>query len=227
MEGHRDSKASLAYRGAVVRRLSYRMAAGSVMAALVVGLTAVPAFALTWTVMPGGNFSGAASTGSTVLTDTGTTTSVTCTNSKIIGHLDGGFHATGYHIGKITNAVFTNCSDTANSVSFTVTPIAASFPWFVNANSYASPIASGRVTGIQLDLAGSNGCSVTVGGTIHFHYSNSVYALKFTAPAVTLSVASVGTGCPGAPATPFTLNDAATYVATYFPITPHQKIIHP
>ena len=91
---------------ALLRRLSCRMAAGSVMAALVVGLTAAPALANTWTVHPGGNFSGTASLGSTIITDTVTPSSVTCNKSKITGHLTPGTGLAGHHIGTITGAYF-------------------------------------------------------------------------------------------------------------------------
>lgn len=205
-------------RRAPIRRLSWRMAAGSVLAALVVGLTAAPALALTWTVHPGGTFSGAAIVGSTVITDTATHNSVTCTHSKIIGHLNGGNHANGNHIGTITNAIFTSCSG-----GFAVTAVAGSLPWFLNAVGYnsASRITSGDVTGIQLNLSHGT-CSAVVGGMINFNYSNNDYALKFIPTAASLSFTSVSSGC----GTTFATSDPATYTATYA-ITPHQKIIHP
>jgi hypothetical protein len=213
-------------RRAPVRRLSCRMAAGSVMAALVVGLTAVPALASTWTVHPGGNFSGTASLGSTVITDTVTGTSVTC-KSKITGTLNSGTGLAGHHIGTITAAAFTGCT---SSVLGANTVTAAGFPWFLNAVSYASPITSGRVTGIHLNLV-AGGCSAVVTGTavtandgkINFRYSNADSALKFIAPAVSLAFYGVSVGC----STHLFDGDVATYVATYHPITPSQKITSP
>jgi hypothetical protein len=210
---------------APLRRLFCRMAAGSVMAALVVGLTAAPALANTWTVSPGGGFSGTALSGSTVITDTTVPTSVTCTHSKITGHLTPGSGLAGHHIGTITAAVFTGCS--VGSVAFTVT--AAGLPWFLNAVSYANPITSGRVTGIHLNLAAGT-CSAAVDGTgpkanddkISFRYSNADFALKFIPAAASLEFRNV-TGC----GTTFGTNDPATYTASYFPITPSQMITSP
>lgn len=200
----------------------------SVGTALMVGLTAVPALASTWTVSPGGGFSGTDSVGQLVqVTDTvGAGITVTCTTSRISGTLNSGAGLAGHHIGAITAATFAGCS--VGSVTFTVTDVSSS--WYLNAVSYASPITSGRVTGIRLHLAGSNGCSAVVGGIamkpygITFHYSNSDFALKF-APVANLKFSSV-TGC-AATATPFANGDPATYTATYYPITPNQVITSP
>lgn len=213
-------------RRAVARRLSCRMAAASVMAALAVGLTAVPAFALTWTVHPGGPFTGTATPGSTAITDSTTSSTVTCNRSKITGSLLSGNQSTGHHIATITGATFTGCTATTFGAA-TVT--AAGLPWFVNAVGYASPITHGRVTGIHLNVV-AGGCSASVDGTtanandgkINFQYSNADFGLKFT-PAAASLVFSSATGC----GTTFALSDPATYVASYFPITPHQTIISP
>jgi hypothetical protein len=211
---------------APLRRLSCRLAAGSVIAALVVGLTAAPALANTWTVHPGGNFSGTASLGSTIITDTVTPSSVTCNKSKIIGHLTPGTGLAGHHIGTITGAVFTGCTSFFGATTVT----AAGLPWFLNAVGYANPITSGRVTGIHLNLAAGT-CSAVVDGTgpaandgkISFRYSNADSALKFIPAAASLKFYGVSAGC----GTTFGTNDAAAYVATYYPITPHQKITSP
>lgn len=204
-------------RRAAVRRLSYRMAAGSVMAAVVVGLTAAPALALTWKVFPGGNFSGA-DAGSTVITDTTASPpiSVTCTPSKITGHLNPGLHPNGLAIGTITTAIFTSCNG-----GFAVAPVPSSLPWALNAIGYSTVnrITSGTITGIQLTLTGPSSCTANLAGTIHFRYSNNDYGLKFIPAATGLNFSTSGCG--------FTSGDAATYVADYYPITPHQKIVHP
>lgn len=211
-------------RRAEVRRLSCRMAAGSVMAAVVVGLTAVPAFASTWTVSPGGGFSGTAQPGSTVITDTATSSTVTCTGSNITGSLLSGNQTTGHHIGTITAATFTGCTATTFG---TATVTAVGLPWYLNAGSYASPITSGHVTGIHLHLV-AGGCSAVVKGTgerahgISFRYSNADFALKFIPAGSSLVFSSV-TGC----GTTFVVNDPATYTASYFPITPNQTITSP
>ena len=205
-------------RRAAVRRLSCRMAAGSVMAALVVGLTAVPVLAFTWSVHPGGSFSGTAVPGSTVITDTVTGTSVTC-KSKITGTLNSGTALAGHHIGTITAAAFTGCT---SAVLGATTVTAAGLPWYLNAVSYASPITSGRVTGIHLNLVAGT-CSATVTGTIKFRYSNADSALKFIAASASLAFSGVTTGC----GTHLASGDPATYVATYHPITPSQTITSP
>ncbi len=212
-------------RRAAVRRLSCRVAAVSVMAALVVGLTAAPAFASTWTVHPGGSYSGTYSRASTVITDTLTGASVTC-KSKITGTLNSGTSLPGHHIGKITAATFAGCTSSALGAT-TVT--AVGLPWFLNALGYASPITRGQVTGIHLNLV-AGGCSAVVDGTtatandgkIKFRYSNADHALKFIAPAVRLAFYSVSAGCLPHLHT----GDAATDVATYV-IAPSQTITSP
>jgi hypothetical protein len=203
------------------------MAAGSVMAALVVGLTAVPALAMNWTVQPGGNFTGK-SLGSTVITDTGTSAAVTCQHSKITGHLPTGTVTSGSPLGTIMGATFTGCTGGA-----TLTAGASSFPWSVNAVGFANPITSGNITGIHLNLTVA-GCTAKVDGTTtatadngetNFRFSNADSYMKFIAPTTISLRIYVISGCTSAPFN-FTNHDTATYIAAYA-ITPSQVIKSP
>jgi hypothetical protein len=215
-------------------RLARRMVLGTVTAAALVvgasaapalGVSAAPAVAGTWTVSPGGPFSGTDPTGTTVITDTAVPTSVTCKISKITGTLHSGSGLSGTHIGEISTATFTECF--TGSKTFKVT--ASGFPWFLNAISYSSPVTSGHVTGIHLGLVGPAGCSAVVDGTaaaandgkVTFHYSNTTHKLKFAAPAA-LKFYAVTAGCGPL----FASTDPATYTAIY-KVTPAQSITSP
>jgi hypothetical protein len=209
--------------------MAIRKLAGSALilgavTALVIGVSAAPAFASTWTVAPGGPFAGNAVT-TTTLTDNGVPTTVSCTNSVVKGALVSGNVPTGTHLGKIIAASFQNC--TVGTTTFTVT--STHTPWWLNAASYANPITTGHLVGIHLTLTHApcsavvDGTSATAdNGTVKIKYSNSSQTLKVLSAGGNLHIYSVSTGCGSL----FVSGDTVGYTATYA-ITPHQIIKSP
>jgi hypothetical protein len=205
----------------VIRKLAGSALIMSAVTALVIGVSAVPAFAAPWTVTPGGGFAGSAVT-TTVLKDIATNTTISCTSSVLKGSLVSGNVGTGTHLGKVLAASFQTC--TVGTATYTVTP--SNTPWWLNAVSYASPVTTGNITGIRLALAHATCSAVVEGttatnGTVHIKYSNSSHDLKvLSAGNLRLSGVSVGCG------TLFGNGDTVHYTATYA-ITGSQTIASP
>jgi hypothetical protein len=201
------------------RKLAGSAGVVSVAAALMAGAGAAPAFASTWTVKPGGSFSG---TSITMLTDVTSSTTITCKNI-FHGSLVTGVVPTGTHLGMFGSVTYAGC----NSSTWTVT--ASALPWWLNALSYASPVTTGKITGIHLALAGPGGCTAVMDGTsatagngkVTVKYSNTTAGLKLVASAG-LHVWSVSAAC----GTLFANGDVVHYTGL-IPITPHQHIVSP
>jgi hypothetical protein len=205
-----------------IRKLAGSTLIMSAVTALVIGVSAAPAFAAVWTVTPGGGFAGNAVT-TTTLTDTVTSTTISCTSSILKGTLVSGNVPTGTHLGKFLAARFQTC--TVGSATFTVTP--ANTPWWLNAVSYASPITSGNITGIRLALTHATCSAVVEGtsatnGTVNIKYSNSSHDLKVLSAGGNLRIAGVSAGC----GTLFGNGDTVHYTGTYA-ITGSQTIASP
>lgn len=135
--------------------------------------TTVALAATSWTVTPGGSF-----TGKGTLTLAG----VTC-KSSIAGKLRGG-KGPGGHIGSINSLGLTNCT---GPLGLTFTIGTGGLPWTMNAQSYnaSTGTTTGKATGLHFSLAAPS-CSFTVDGTggnkdngkVTFTYTNSTHVLK-------------------------------------------------
>lgn len=177
----------------------------------------------TWTVQPGGKFSG--KSGTVNITDTSTGTVITCKTSALTGTLQTGSGLTGTGLGSVTGLSLSGCAGPAG-LAFTETSNA--LPWALNAASYTGGVTSGMITGIDATLT-SSGCSATLDGTaagadngqVGITYSNSSGQLAVLATGGNLTFSAIS-GCLGL----ISNGDAATASATYT-LSPKQKITSP
>jgi len=216
-----------------MRKRSYgtRLGTGLAAAVLAIGPAAAPSLAntaKTWTVKPGGSFSG--SSGRVTFTDTATGPPVTCSSSSISGKLKSGSGLSGSHIASITAFSFTSCVGPAG-LHYTWTT--GFFPYYLSADSYAA--ASGEttatVTGIVAALSG-NGCNLVIAGTtdttpgkVKGEYINSTQKFKIIGTGSTLQVFHPSVGCDGNGIL-WNPGDHVTISGTYT-VTPKQAITSP
>jgi hypothetical protein len=199
--------------------------------ALVIGLAASPSFATnvtTWSVAPGGSWTGIQS-GHFTLADTTAGNSLVCTHTKAAGSFKSGHGLPGAGIGSITSVSFTSCTG-PSGLTFTMT--AGNLPWALNAVSYDPAITSGTTTGtvsgIHATISGRR-CHATVDGTsgtandgqteIHFH--NSLSKLTIRTQLSNLHLYGV-TGCLSL----IKSGDAVTFHSAY-KVSPAQTITAP
>ena len=200
-------------------------------AALAIGLGATASLAITtstWTVSPGGSWSGVKS-GNLTLTDTISGMKLVCTHTNSAGTFTTGTGLSGTGIGTVTSLHITKCTGPASAV-FIVR--AKNFPWTINADSYNPAVTSGTMTGhlvgIHATISGT-GCTAVLDGTSAFasngttqiHYHNSLAKLKVRAEGSNLHLYNV-VGCTGV----FTSGDAVTISGAY-KLTPAQTISSP
>ncbi len=203
----------------ILKRTSTFLLMGGTAAAII-GLTAGPALAATWTVSPGGSIT--ASAGTTTLKDTGTGTTLKCTSSSAKGTLKSGSGLSGTGIGSISSLTFSSCTGPLG-LTFTVT--SSAFPWSLNATSFSSGVTSGTISGIHAKLSGPS-CSATVdgtgatadNGTVDVTYTNSTAALKVLTTGGNLHIYGVS-GCAGL----IKSGDATTFSGSYT-VSPKQTI---
>lgn len=220
-----------------MRKRSYGTWLGTGLGATLLAsvLAATPSLATTtttWSVTPGGNFSGDSS--SVTFKDTNTGVVITCSSSSISGKLRSGSGLSGTHIASITAFSFggsTSCVGPAG-LNYTWT-FGYDFPYYLNANSYdaASGETTAHVTGLVAALAGS-GCNLTLWGTtsttpgkVKSEYINSTHKLKIITSGSTLHVYRVGGGCVAAGIL-WNNGDPVTISGTYT-IIPGQDITGP
>jgi len=197
-------------------------------AALLIGVSVAPALAAvpTWSVHPGGKAT-AKAVGKTVLLDTKTGTSLSCSSSTAKITLKKGHHLSGTGIGLITTIGFTNCIGPA-SIKFTVK--SSHLPWKLNAVSYnkKTGVTTGTITGIHSTLSGPD-CSAVVDGTgatknnglVSVTYSNKTHKLTVLAKGGNLHIYEVS-GCFGL----INSGDGSTYSAVNA-VSPAQTITSP
>ncbi len=194
-------------------------------AALAIGFGASSSFAATattWSVSPGGPVSGTA--GTTVLKDTTSGTTVTCTSSTLTGSLKKGHGLAGKGLGTVTSVAFTNCTVLGQTVSLSSGTVA----WPLNAASYKSGVTHGTITGIHLTIS-SSVCSATIDGTsgtahngmVKITYTNATHKLKILPAGGNLHVYNVS-GCLSL----ISNGDAGTITSSYA-VSPPQKITSP
>ena len=209
---------------AILKRTGSVLFVGAAIAG-VIGLSAAPAVAATWTVKPGGSV--AATAGKTTLTDTRSGVALSCTSSKGAATLKSGSGLSGTGIGSITSLTFNSCTGPLG-LMFTVTT--SHFPWSLNAVSFnsTSGVTTGTITGIHATLTGPS-CSAVVDGTgatadngmVSGTYTNSTGALKPLTTGGNLHIYNVS-GCAGLIRT----GDSTTFSATYA-VSPKQTITSP
>ena len=194
-------------------------------AALAIGFGASTSFAataITWSVTPGGTISGSA--GTTVLKDTTSGTTVSCSTSTMTGSLKSGHGLAGKGLGTVTSVAFNNCTVLGQTVSLSSGTVA----WKLNAASYTSGVTHGTISGIHLAIS-SSVCSAIIDGTgatanngkVKITYTNSTHKLKILAAGGNLHVYNVN-GCLGVIAN----GDAGTITGTYA-VSPAQTITSP
>jgi hypothetical protein len=205
---------------AILKRTGGALFVGAATAAMI-GLSAGPAFAATWTVKPGGSYT--ATTTKTVLTDTKTGAALTCVStstlpaSKASGTLKSGSGLSN-PLGTVAAASFNNCTGPAG-LKFKVTT--GHLPWHVNGSSFSSGTTTGNISGIHAVLTGTNNtCKATVDGTgatanngkVTIKHTNGTAGNKLTVTGGgNLHTYNVTTGCLGA----INSGDAVSFKATY------------
>jgi hypothetical protein len=194
----------------------------SAVTAAVIGLTAGPALAATWTVSPGGAVT--AVSGTTTLTDTQTLMGVSCGPSTAKGSFTKGTGLSGAGIGKITLLTFTGCRDHTAKLT------ARHLPWHLNAVSYNSGtmVTTGTITGIHIKLT-SGSCNAVFDGTsplagngvVNVTYKNSTGQLQMLQTGNLHAYGVTPNGCDG-----FFNGNFVTLGAT-FTVSPIQTITSP
>jgi hypothetical protein len=199
-------------------------------AAVVIGLAAPATFATTattWSVSPGGTWSGVQSGFFTIM-DTTTGKSLVC-HHQADGSFKSGAGLRGYRIGSITSLTFSLCK-LPGGAAFTLTP--GNLPWHLTAKTYKPAVKGGTtigtVTGIHATIGGRR-CNATIDGSgatandgsslIHFH--NSLSKLKIEARQSNLHAYGV-TGCTSV----INNGDPITFSGAYL-LSPAQTITSP
>lgn len=174
-------------------RLIGALAAGAALIASIVMSAPANAVPATWTVSPGGPFTGAA--GTTVLKVQETGVQLTCQSATAAGTAKSG---TGLSNPLATlpagSTKFNNCSGPFG-LTFGVTHVGT---WNLNGSTYASGVTTGNLTNINANISGP-GCAATVAGTVNATYTNATHVLA-TQPNFGLVFTSVS-GCLGLIAT--------------------------
>jgi len=201
-----------------------RIALSITTAILTVVLGAGPAAAATWTVAPGGPFTGHA--GTTKLKDTADGNSLNCTGSVLSGRFKPGTGLSGTNIGSITGGgKFTDCFGPI-PLAYTIT--LRGLPWHVSVTSDHDGVIHGTISHIEI-TASLPACHFTIDGTtggafdgiVQFSYSNSTHTLKLLPAGTNLHYYKVG-GCAGL----VNSGDSAAYLASYT-LSPGQTITGP
>lgn len=209
-------------------RAVFMTAAASALAISLGTTASFASTASTWTVSPGGSWTGVMS-GTFTLMDTTNGKSLGCGHTKSAGTFRPGTGLSGTGIGTITSLAFTKCTG-PRRLAFTVA--GKNFPWSISADSYDPAITNGTTTGTLSGIHArltATGCTAVVDGTRAFaddgatqiHYHNSLAKLKIRPAASTLHVYKV-VGCTGL----FTSGDAVTFSSAYI-LTPAQTITSP
>jgi hypothetical protein len=222
---------------------------GAAAAAITLGASAAVA-ATTWSVSPAGNFTGKLNSGTTtLLKDTTSGTTLTCTVSTSKGKVPKAGHGlSGKGIATITSTTWgtsaTPCTGPAGS---TFTAKGTNTPWKLNAVSYKASVDKGQTTGtITASGTGVGGkitgtvlgsaCSATFGGTsskpamAHGLYDNGSHTLAITSVSnlkVTASTCPTVNVGDGATFVTSPTSKAGTKVSHGYTVSPAIKITSP
>jgi hypothetical protein len=177
----------------------------------------------TWTVSPGGSFTGKA--GTSTFQDATTGATISCPSATITGALKSGSGLAGKGLGTITSMTFSKCS--LDGMAFSLS--SGTVDWSLNAVSYntrSDGVASGNITGLHFTISSTNCTAVADGtsgtadnGKVRFTFNNKTSHLKIVFTGGNLHVWDVN-GCLGL----FGNGDPATG-GTCPATTPRQKVI--
>jgi hypothetical protein len=152
---------------------------------------------ITWTVSPGGAFSG--KSGTATFKDTATGFVITCASATMAGKLKSGSGLPGKRIGTVTSLTFVKC--TSGGVAYTMS--SGPVTWSLNAHNFQPGVMGGTITGIHFTFS-SNVCSAVVDGTsgtagngsVKVVYSDTTGNLKISPKGGNLHIFNVS-GCTG------------------------------
>jgi len=187
--------------------------------------TAATRTVTTWTVTPGGSFSGHA--GTTKLKDTANGNSLNCTSSALAGRFKPGTGLSGAGIGSITGGgKFTDC---LGPLPFAVSITLQGLPWHISVTADHSGVVHGTISHIEITASLPAGCRFTLDGTAagafdgtaQFSYSDSAHTLKLLPAGTNLHFYKVSK-CAGVVHS----GDSAAYLASYT-LSPGQTITGP
>jgi hypothetical protein len=174
---------------------------------MVAALLTTPAQAAdpTFTVSPGGAWSGTRAADSTVGIRDAVSNQVTlCSGLSVSGSFKPGARQSGTNIGALTNIAFTGCK--AHNVAVTVTVhISATNPAPINLTGEfpaGSGVITGQPTNISLTLDDANGCHAEVGAKILSGGGPGFTGLAYRNSDARLSFAAAGKGLFVQSATP-------------------------
>jgi hypothetical protein len=196
------------------------IAAATALAATLGSASSRAATATTWTVKPGGSFSGHSTF--LVIFDPKTKGGFACSSSSLAGTLKSGSGLAGSGLGSVASFSASTCQEpAANSFTF------SGLPYVLSASSYAAGTTKGKIAGIHAKGLGP-GCVFVVDGTsatadngsAAFSYSNATGKLMLTAGG-NLHFYQVS-GCFGLFKSGDPLNPRAA-----FPLSPRQTITSP
>ncbi|REE95553.1 hypothetical protein [Thermomonospora umbrina] len=218
------------------RKLLATLVGGATVAATI-GLTGSPAHALSWTITPVGNFTGANvapngndGTKDLILVNNRNGAKLRCTTSVAQGNVPAAADADGIDVAKITSLSFSGC--TGIGISFTVaTGATTANPFWLSATEsvYTPPQVDGKVDRISATITGP-GCTATIGGplspvntplgTANGYYDNTAKQLVLTGSG-NLTIRS-NSGCFGS----LLAGDSVSYFGRY-QVTPAVTITSP
>ena len=204
-------------------RVAFSVTTAILTAALGAGpaTAAVTQAGTTWTVTPGGPFSGHA--GTTKLKDTANGNSLNCTSSVLSGSFKSGTGLRGTGIGSITGGgKFLGCTGPLPLV-YTIT--LRGLPWHVSVTADHNGVVHGTISHIEI-TASFPACHFSIDGTAAgafdgiapFTYSDSAHTLKLLGTGTNLHYYKVS-GCAGLVRS----GDSAAYLASYT-LSPGQTI---
>lgn len=202
-----------------------RNAVSITTAIMAVVLGAGPAAAAaTWSVTPGGPFTGHA--GTTKLADTTDGNTLNCSSSVLSGRFKPGSGLSGANIGAIASGgKFNGCTGPL-PLAYTIT--LRGLPWHVSVTSDHSGVIHGTIGHMEI-TASFPACHFTIDGSaagafdgiVQFSYSNSTHSLKLLPAGTNLHYYKVN-GCAGL----VNSGDSAAYLASYT-LSPGQTITGP
>lgn len=170
-------------------RLIGALAAGAALVASIVMSAPANAVPATWTITPGGNFTGAA--GTTVLKVQETGIQLTCRSASAAGTAKiGPGNSNPLATLPAGSTKFNTCSGPFG-LTFGVNHVGV---WTLNGASYSAGVTTGSLNNINANISGP-GCAANVVGSVNATYTNATHVLAVL-PNYGLTFTSV-TGCFG------------------------------